>query len=57
MLEMGESLKLTAAIVELLLTNETTFNYKIYSALLNTVVKKNKNTYTYMEDIITHFLQ
>jgi len=55
MLEMGESLNLINTIL-LYIKNKN--NFKIYQNLINSKIVTNKNnTYTNMEDLITHFLK
>lgn len=54
MFEMGESLNISNFIVQNLLKIDNSVNYQ---QLLNKNWKKNKKNYSYMEDLIEHFLQ
>jgi len=55
MFEMSESLNISNLIINNLLLNEG--NSCIYQQLINKNLKKSKKSYTYMEELIEHFLQ
>ena len=55
MFEMAESLQISNSIVNSLLNNNV--SYVTYQQLINKNWKNNSNSYTYMEDLIEHFLK
>ena len=57
MFEMAESLHISNTIVEKLLNNNNDNNSIIYQQLMNKQWSFNLKSYTYMEDLIEHFIQ
>jgi NADH-quinone oxidoreductase subunit D len=53
MLEMGESLNICNSIIQKMLNSR---NSMAYHKLITKNLKKKSNQYTYMEDVIEHFL-